>query len=92
MPAGAVASCQTDNRLTNGLFSGLSGLRLHCGYGDGIDNIFRFTAAGKVVCRLIKSLKNWADRRRARESFSKFVSDIAGLQIRKDQNICLAGD
>ena len=51
-------------------------LRLNGGDGHSIDNIFCFAAAREIVGRLVESLKNRTDRRRAGQSFSEFVTDV----------------
>src|SRR5436190_1910992 len=70
----------------------LARLSLDGSYRDGVDDIFRFAAAGEIVRRPIKALQNRTDGGGAGEPFSQFISNISRLKIGKDQNVRTAAD
>ena len=67
--------------------NGFSRLSLNGRDGNGVNDILRFAAAGKIVGRTVQALQNRADGRRPRQTLSQFVRDVAGLQVGKDEHV-----
>src|SRR4051794_36905352 len=72
--------------------SGLTSLGLNGRDRDGIDDVIRRAATRKIVAGAIEALKDRSDRRTARKAFSKFVGDIARIEIGEDEHVCAARD
>ena len=58
-------------------------LCLDRGDGHGVNDVFGFAAARKIVGGFVESLENRSDGGRAGQSFGKFVGDVARLQVRE---------
>ena len=72
--------------------SRLSRLGLNGGDRNRVDNVFGLATAGEIVGGSIQALQDWADRRRSGQPLGQFISDVARLQIGKDEYVGAAAD
>ena len=69
-----------------------SRLSLNGGDRNRVDDVFGLATAGEIVGGSIQALQDWADRRGAGQPLRQFISDVAGLQIGKDEHVGAAAD
>src|SRR5438128_971938 len=60
-------------------------LRLHGCDCYGVNDVFGFAAARKIVGGFVQALQDGADGGRACETLRQFVSDVARLQVWEDE-------
>src|SRR5258708_29162448 len=70
----------------------LSRLSLNGSDRNRVDNVFGLATTGEIVGGSIQALQDRADRRRASQPLGPFISDVAGLQIGKDEHVGTAAD
>ena len=59
--------------------------------GDDVGNIFRRTAAGQIHDRLGQALEERSQGRSPGQVFQYFIADIAGNEVRENEDIGLTG-
>src|SRR5687767_3311870 len=65
---------------------------LQCGNGGDIDNVIGGRAAREIGAGSRQSLQDRTDGARTCEPFDELVADVAGVQRRKDEDVCAASD